>query len=103
VGVPDFPPVGCPVVDSCRIFFAKEQRTLGAAVAHYCGRQMVGAHGALADTRAALDVLQAQVERYPDLPRIPEGLAAWCSAPTREGDAAWDGKFKWKGDALVFG
>lgn len=105
-----------PVVDSQRVFFAKEQRTLAAALSHYCGRQLegacntawrmhtlhlqascttrclhalrssqqsaklpasgiqyttdvwrmhacsrTGAHGALPDTLAALDVLQAQV------------------------------------------
>ena len=43
MGIYNFPPVGVPVVDSCRIFFAKEQRTLGAALVHYCGRTLVGA------------------------------------------------------------
>ncbi|GBF96324.1 exonuclease [Raphidocelis subcapitata] len=101
-GIPNFPPLGTPVVDSCRIFFAKEQRTLTAALAHYCGRRLEGAHGALADTQAALDVLRAQVQRYPDLPRSPEALAAWCSAG-RNGDATWDGKFRWSGDSIIFG
>jgi DNA polymerase-3 subunit epsilon len=101
-GVRNFPPVGVPVVDSQRIHFAKESRTLTAALAHYCGKVLKGAHGALADTRAALDVLRAQVARYPDLPRTPEGLSAWCSAG-RNGDATWDGKFRWSGDAIVFG
>ena len=35
-----------------------------------------------------------QVERYPDLPRTPEGRAAWCNTPIKEGDATWDGKFR---------
>ena len=53
-----------------------EPRDLSAACRFYCGRELVGAHGALADTRATLDVLLAQLERYPELPRDVAGLNA---------------------------
>jgi len=56
-------------VDVQRIYHRKEPRDLSAAVRFYCGRDHAGAHGAEADARATLEVLKAQMERYPDLPR----------------------------------
>lgn len=61
-------------VDVQRIFHRKEPRDLSAAVRFYCGRDHAGAHGAEADTRATLDVLKAQMERYADLPRTTAAL-----------------------------
>jgi DNA polymerase-3 subunit epsilon len=58
--------------------FLMGPRNLGAAVRHYCGRELEGAHSAEADTQATVDVLLAQLQRYPDLPRDVAGLAAWC-------------------------
>ena len=43
-----------------------EQRTLVAAYKFYCGRNLEDAHSALADTRATLEVLEAQLDRYSD-------------------------------------
>lgn len=50
------------IVDPMRIFMQAEPRDLGAAVKRYCGRAHEGAHQALADTEAALDVFVAQVQ-----------------------------------------
>jgi len=70
-------------VDAKLIFNARETgwdrflmgpRNLTAAVRHYCGRELTGAHTAAADAAATIDVLLAQVERYPDLPRDVAGL-----------------------------
>lgn len=52
------------MVDSQKIFHLMEKRTLGAALKFYCGEELTDAHSAMADTRASLKVLQAQVERY---------------------------------------
>ena len=41
-----------------------EKRNLSAALQFYCGKSLNDAHSAEADTRASLDVLLAQVERY---------------------------------------
>jgi DNA polymerase-3 subunit epsilon len=60
---------GVRVLDAQVIFHKMEPRDLSAALRFYCGRDLVGAHGALADTRATLDVLLGQLERYPELPR----------------------------------
>ena len=65
-------------------------RNLSAAVRHYCGRELEGAHGAEADTQATVDVLFAQLQRYPDLPRDVPGLAKFCqdNLHTRDEEAA---------------
>lgn len=44
-----------------------EQRTLVAAYRFYCGKQLEDAHSAEADTRATMEVLMAQVEKYDEL------------------------------------
>lgn len=64
-------------VDVQTIFHKKEQRTLVAAYRFYCGKELEDAHSANADTRATLEVLKAQVERYPDLPSDIEGLSEY--------------------------
>lgn len=53
-------------VDVMRIFMVMEKRTLEAAYRFYCGKTLDNAHAAEADTRATWEVLQAQLERYPD-------------------------------------
>jgi DNA polymerase-3 subunit epsilon len=44
-----------------------EQRTLSAAYKFYCNKNLEDAHTAEGDTRATYEVLQAQLDRYPDL------------------------------------
>lgn len=58
--------------------FLMGPRNLGAAVRHYCGRELEGAHSAEADTQATVDVLLAQLARYPELPRDVAGLSDFC-------------------------
>lgn len=55
------------LVDVQNIFHKMEQRTLVAAYRFYCGKNLENAHSALADTRATLEVLEAQLDRYPEL------------------------------------
>lgn len=52
-------------VDVQVIFHKMEQRTLTAAYKFYCGKNLDDAHSALGDTRATYEVLQAQLDRYP--------------------------------------
>ncbi|TSJ40843.1 DNA polymerase III subunit epsilon [Mucilaginibacter corticis] len=51
-------------VDVQNIFHQMEQRTLKAAYQFYCQKDIVNAHSAEADTRATMEVLLAQIERY---------------------------------------
>ena len=53
-------------IDVQNIFHKKEQRTLVAAYKFYCDKDLTNAHSAEADTLATLEVLQAQLDRYPD-------------------------------------
>jgi DNA polymerase-3 subunit epsilon len=55
------------LVDVQKIFHMMEQRTLGAAYKFYCNKNLEGAHGAEADAVATWEVLQAQIEKYPQL------------------------------------
>ena len=52
------------VIDVQQIFHKMEPRNLVAAYKFYCGKDLVNAHSANADTRATYEVLDAQVARY---------------------------------------
>ena len=56
-------------VDVQRIYHRMEPRDLSAAVRYYLGRDHAGAHGAEADAKATVEVLKAQMVKYPELPR----------------------------------
>lgn len=62
-------------VDVQTIFHRKEQRTLVAAYKFYCDKELDNAHSAEADTLATYEVLEAQIERYPDIGDTVESLA----------------------------
>lgn len=55
------------MVDVQHIFYTMEPRTLTAAYKFYCEKQLEGAHGAETDINATIDVLLAQIKRYPQL------------------------------------
>lgn len=57
------------LVDPYRIFNRKQPRSLSSAVEFYLGREHKGAHTALADATAALDVFEAQLEKHLEIPR----------------------------------
>jgi len=53
-------------VDVQNIFHQMEQRTLKAAYQFYCSKDIINAHSAEADTRATMEVLLAQLDKYAD-------------------------------------
>lgn len=67
------------MIDVQTIFHKMEQRTLSAAYKFYCGKTLENAHSAGADTRATYEVLQAQLDRYPDLPNDVAALSEFSS------------------------
>jgi DNA polymerase III subunit epsilon len=75
------PVAGRKVIDACRIFHQRERRDLTAAYKFYCGLEHAGAHGAEADVLATAAILDAQVERYGDLPKTVDGLHDQCNDP----------------------
>ena len=66
-------------VDVQVIFHKMEQRTLSAAYKFYCDKDLVGAHGAEADTLATYEVLKAQLDRYPELQNDIDFLAKFTT------------------------
>lgn len=91
---------GRSVIDAMTIFHQKEPRDLAAAVRFYCGHEHPEAHSSEDDARAAAEVLQAQLERYEDLPRDVQALHELCNPV----DPSWidpDGKFRWAGEDAV--
>jgi DNA polymerase-3 subunit epsilon len=91
---------GRKVIDAQRIFHRRVPRDLTAALAYYCGELHVDAHGATPDALATLRVLEAQLERYPDLPRDADGLDAYCS-PRHPDWADRTGRLKWQNGEIV--
>ncbi len=66
-------------IDIQIIFHKKEQRNLSAAYKFYCNKYLEDAHSAEADTRATYEILQAQLDRYSDLPNDVDELARFSS------------------------
>ena len=52
------------LVDVQNIFHQMEQRTLVAAYKFYCGKDLVNAHSASADTTATYEVLKSMLDKY---------------------------------------
>jgi DNA polymerase-3 subunit epsilon len=74
-------------IDVQVIFMKMEPRTLSAAYKFFVNKDLDNAHSAEADTRATYEVLQAQLDRYPNLENDMGKLAEF-SAQTRNVDFA---------------
>lgn len=89
------------IVDVQTIFHQKEKRDLSAAYKYYCNKELTNAHSAEADSAATLEILLAQLERYPDLPSDVPGLHAFCRND-RDRFVDSEGKFIWRDGEAVF-
>ena len=69
---------GRKLIDVQKIFHQMEQRTLGAAYKFYCEKELIGAHGAEIDATATYEILEAQIERYPNLGNTTESICKIC-------------------------
>lgn len=89
------------LIDVKMIFHREEPRDLSAAVRFYLGQDHQEAHTALGDTQTTLEVLAAQMEHYPDLPRDLGKLHTYCDevSPFRTQFDRWFVKMS---DGLVF-
>lgn len=70
----DWPCEGARIIDVFALYRTRETRTLSDAVRFYLGRDHAGAHGAVPDAKATLEVLRAQLARYADLPSDVQAL-----------------------------
>ena len=75
-------------MDVQTIYHKLEQRTLSAAYKFYCGKDLENAHSALADTTATYEVLQAQLDHYPEQLKNSVGFLAEFSRRGRNVDLA---------------
>ncbi len=66
-------------IDVQNIFHKMEQRTLVAAYKLYCGKDLTAAHSAEADTMATFEVLEAQLDKYPELENDVNFLAEFST------------------------
>lgn len=66
-------------IDVQTIFHKMEKRTLEAAYKFYCGKDLISAHSAAADTEATYEVLKAQLSRYDELKNDVSFLADFSS------------------------
>ncbi|MDR7554473.1 MAG: YbaK/EbsC family protein [Armatimonadota bacterium] len=91
---------GRAVVDAQIIYHRRVPRDLAAAYQYYCGKDLTQAHSAGADIAACVEVLDAQLAAYPDLPRTPHELDAYFTPR----DPTWidpEGRFVWQDDEAV--
>jgi DNA polymerase-3 subunit epsilon len=88
-------------VDVQNIYHKLERRTLVAAYKFYCDKDLENAHSALADTEATLEVLEAQLDHYPEeLQNDIDFLAEYSS---RDNFVDFAGRFAYndKGEEVV--
>ena len=96
----NFAPSSRRHVDVQRIYHRMEPRDLSAAVRFYLGRDHAGAHGAEADARATLEVLKAQMEKYPGLPQTVGEMDEYL-VPHDPLNADRYGMLRWKDGELT--
>jgi DNA polymerase-3 subunit epsilon len=93
---------GRAIVDAQVIYHRRVPRDLSAAYRLYCGKDLHDPHTAQADVEACVEILDAQLAAYPDLPRTPQELADLFTPP-RDPNAVDPGrKFIWKNGEAAF-
>jgi DNA polymerase-3 subunit epsilon len=73
------------MIDAFVIWKKQDPKSLTHAYKHFCGKDLEGAHGALADIQATFEVLDSQLHRFSDLPQTQEELGTYCYP----GDPSW--------------
>jgi DNA polymerase III subunit epsilon len=76
------------IIDVQNIFHKMEPRNLAAAYQFYCKKDLINAHSALADTEATLEILLAQLDRYPTLEPTVEYLGEFSHVGPKTFDFA---------------
>lgn len=88
------------IIDAKVIFHTMEKRDLSSAYKFYCGKEHTGAHGAEADVEVALEVLSAQLERYPEA--LDREFLRSIHSPKDERYVDADKRFYWRDGEAYF-
>ena len=104
---------GRKIIDVYSIFCRMEPRNLSSAYRFFCGKKMVDAHSAEADTLATVEIFEAQLAKYrsadpetfpeevESFPEDLEGLHSFCCQFSAD-HIDPEGRFKWRnGEAVV--
>lgn len=91
---------GRRIVDAYNIFCKLYPRTLAGAYKFFCGKELISAHSAEADTNATLEVFEQQLVRHPELPRTMDELHVFSDS-TDPDMIDSSGRFKWNGTEAV--
>lgn len=88
-------------IDVQNIYHKLERRTLVAAYKFYCNKDLENAHSALADTEATLEVLEAQLDRYPE--ELQNDIDFLADYSSRDNFVDFAGRFAYndKGEEVV--
>lgn len=90
------------IIDTLNMDRKLRSHDLASVVRHYLAREHVGAHGAVQDASASLDVLVAMLDRHPELPRDARELDSYGSG--RQDDYATEcGRIRLVDGTLVMG
>ena len=87
------------LLDVQKIYHKMEPRTLSAAYQFYCGKSLEDAHTASADVDATWEVLQAQIDKYPNIGHSMSSLLQF-TGEDRIVDMAR--RFVFKGEEIIF-
>ena len=103
---------GRRVVDAFNIFCKMEPRNLSAAYRFFCGKDMVDAHSAEADTLATVEIYEGQLKRYADwkpgdfpesvthFPSTLDEMHEFCRMQPPDAVDA-NGRFRWRENEAI--
>lgn len=90
------------VLDAFSIYRHYYPRSLSDAYREYTGKELEGAHDALRDSQATLEVIEQQLKRHADLPQTVEEIHRLYRETPQKGCVDPDGKLYWRnGEACL--
>lgn len=98
----EFSRQGRSIVDVQVIYHQFERRDLEAAYQWYCGKQLDKRHSSAIDVRATIEILDAQISLYDELPGDVCGLHEFCCTPEESNWVDKDGRFITLDDEITF-
>ncbi len=97
----EFPEEGTNFIDVLKMERMVNSHTLENTYKRYTGEELKGAHDALADVRATLEIFNRQLEKNEELPKDAAAIDAYCQGDNKRVDYAGklyqkDGGIYWR-------